>query len=221
MKANHPRAQIRKEGRTVLTEIESKELIAEAGLPVVATMPAGTRAEAVRLSGQIAFPVAMKIASPDIIHKSDSGGVRLNLENTDQVEEAFDEIIANARRHHPDAFIHGVSMQKMAPPGLEVIVGMSKDPQFGPLLMFGLGGVMVELFKDVSFRIVPFSPRDAHEMIAEIRAYPVLTGFRGAPGVDVVFLEGLLLQCHIWSRATRRSRRSISILWWLTRMARW
>jgi len=194
MDANRTLAQIREEGRTVLTEIESKELIAEAGLPVVATMPAATKEEAVRLSGAIGFPVVMKILSPDIVHKSDSGGVRLNLENSGKVEEAFDEIMGNLRRHHPDARIHGVSVQKMALPGQEVIIGMSKDLQFGPLFMFGLGGVMVELFKDVSFRIAPVSPRDAREMVREIRAFPLLTGFRGAPGVDIPFLEGLLVQ---------------------------
>jgi acetate---CoA ligase (ADP-forming) subunit beta len=194
MNSNPILAQLREEGRTVLTEVESKQFLRATGLPVVSTGEAATKETAVLLAAEIGFPVAMKILSPDITHKSDAGGVRLNLDGAAEVEAAFDEIMANARKHYPVAPIQGVSVQKMAAPGVEVIIGMSKDPQFGPLLMFGLGGIMVELLKDVAFRIVPLSPRDAREMIGEVKGYSLLAGFRGAEPVDILFLERLLLQ---------------------------
>jgi acyl-CoA synthetase (NDP forming) len=136
----------------------------------------------------------MKIISPEIIHKSDVGGVKLNLGSAAEVEQAFDEIIRSAKAHHPDARIHGVSVQQMARSGREIIIGMSKDPQFGPLLMFGIGGIMVEIMKDVAFRLVPLTPRDAREMIAEIKGYQLLTGFRGYEAADIPRLEKLLLE---------------------------
>lgn len=187
-------AELRNTGRTILMETESKAFLASAGLPVVRTERAGSRDDALRLAVEIGFPVAMKILSPDIVHKSDCGGVRLNVATLADAGEAYDQMWQSARSHYPHARMEGVSVQKMAAPGQEVIIGVSKDPQFGPLLMFGIGGTLVELLKDVSFRIVPLSSRDAQEMIAEIRAYPLLTGFRGAEPVDLVSLERLLLQ---------------------------
>jgi acetate---CoA ligase (ADP-forming) subunit beta len=185
-------AAVMKEGRTVLTEVEAKSFLEAAGLPIVRTVQARSIEESLGLSREMGFPVAMKILSPDIIHKSDCGGVRLNLQGGADVEKAYEEIMGNARRQYPHARVHGVSVQAMAPPGQEVIIGMSKDDQFGPLLMFGIGGIMVELLKDVSFRIVPLSRRDAREMVAETKGYRLLTGFRGAESVDIVFLENLL-----------------------------
>ena len=180
--------------RTVLTEVESKQLMVEAGIPVVETRLARTRAEAVSQSKEIGFPVAMKIVSPDIIHKSDSGGVKLNLANATQAGKAYAEIIAAAKKAVPNAEIHGVSVQKMARPGVEVIMGMSKDDQFGPVLMFGLGGVFVEVLKDVSFRIVPLVRRDASQMIREIKGYPLLEGYRGQEPANISVLEDILLR---------------------------
>jgi acetate---CoA ligase (ADP-forming) subunit beta len=185
--------QVRQEKRTILTEVESKAFLESLGLPVVTTQAVSTREEALRIASGIGFPVAMKILSPDIIHKSDCGGVCLGIGDTDGAEKAFDDIIARARTHHPEARIQGVAVQKMAPAGQEVIIGMSKDAQFGPLLMFGLGGIMVELLKDVSFRIVPLSAMDARDMIAGIKGHGLLTGFRGSPPVDIPFLESMLL----------------------------
>lgn len=182
------------EGRTVLTEIESKELLRRAGIPVVETKLARTKKEAISVSKEIGFPVALKIASPDIVHKSDSGGVRLGLANATQVDKAFSEIMAVIRRNYPSATIHGVSVQKMALPGIEVIIGMSKDPQFGPVLMFGLGGVLVEVLKDVSFRIVPVTKRDASEMIKEVKGYRLLQGYRGQEAADISSLENLIVK---------------------------
>jgi len=186
--------QARKENRRQLTEIESKELIKEAGIPVVEAKLAKTKAEAVALTKKMGFPVALKIVSPDVIHKSDAGGVQLGLANATQVAEAFAKILSAVKRHYPKAKIHGISVQKMAKPGVEVIIGMTKDAQFGPVLMFGLGGILVEVLKDVAFRIVPLTKRDAHEMIKEIKGYPLLEGYRGQEPADVSFLEDLLLK---------------------------
>jgi acyl-CoA synthetase (NDP forming) len=186
--------QARKENRTQLTEIEAKEIIKEAGIPVVEARLARTKTEAISLSKKMGFPVALKIVSPDVIHKSDSGGVELSLANAARVGEAYGKILSAVKKRYPKANVHGVSVQKMARPGVEVIIGMTKDAQFGPVLMFGLGGVLVEVLKDVAFRIVPLTKRDAREMIKEIKGYPLLEGYRGQEPADISFLEDLLLK---------------------------
>lgn len=183
-----------KEGRTLLTEVESKQLLEEAGIPTASARLATTSAEAVAAAKEIGLPVVLKIVSPDIVHKSDVGGVKLNLQSEEDVARAFDEIISAAKAAQPNARIHGVSVQKMAPAGIEVIIGMTQDPQFGPVLMFGLGGILVEVLKDVSFRLVPLTQRDARQMISEIKGYPLLNGYRGQPPADVAALENLLLK---------------------------
>jgi len=129
-----------------------------------------------------------------VAHKSDVGGVRLRLESAEDVKTAFEEIIASVKAAQPDARIEGVAVQKMAPTGTEIIVGMSKDPQFGPVMMFGLGGIFVEVLKDVAFRIVPLEPKDARQMVREIKGFPVLEGIRGQAPADLDALEKLILK---------------------------
>jgi len=180
--------------RTFLTEVEAKELLRSAGINTTDTRLARTREEAIALSQELGFPVVLKVVSPDIIHKSDVRGVKLNLADAEAVGRAYDEIAAAVREKQPSAAFEGVSVQQMARPGTEVIIGMSKDPQFGPVLMFGLGGVLVEILKDVSFRIVPLTRRDAREMIQEIKGYPLLEGYRGQEPADIVALEDMLLK---------------------------
>lgn len=183
----------RSEARVFLTEIESKELLRQAGINTIDTKLATSKSETVSISKQLSFPVALKIASPDIVHKNDAGGVRLGLETPEQVGKAYDEILANVSQKHPQARVQGVSVQRMAPPGTEVIIGMSKDAQFGPVLMFGLGGVWVEILDDTSLRVIPVTKKDAREMIREIKGYQLLTGYRGQEPVDISKLEELLL----------------------------
>lgn len=178
-------AQARAEGRTLLNEVEAKDLLRDAGVPVAATTLAATRDEAQAQADAAGYPVVLKVVSPDIAHKSDVGGVRLNLRNRDEVGEAYDAIVKSSTAAVPGARIAGVAVQHMAHQGAEVIVGMTTDPQFGPVLMFGLGGVMVEVLKDVSFRVAPLAERDAREMIDEIKGRPILDGVRGQPAVDV------------------------------------
>ncbi|MFC1867695.1 acetate--CoA ligase family protein [Thermodesulfobacteriota bacterium] len=184
----------RVEGRVLLSEIESKELLADAGIRVVETRLATSREEAISIAEQLGLPAVLKIASTEITHKSDAGGVKVDLRTAAQVGEAYDDIITAVKKSFPGKEISGVAVQKMCLPGIEVIVGMSRDDQFGPMLMFGLGGILVELLKDVSFRIVPLTKRDAREMIREIKSYPVLAGYRGQPGADVSKLEDMLLK---------------------------
>ena len=176
-----------------LTEVEAKQLLAQAGLPVVETRLATSKKEAVEAAKKLGYPVVLKIVSPQITHKSDVGGVKLNLDSDQAVGDAFDAVTAAARRAAPDATIAGVSVQRMAEPGIEVIMGVSTDAQFGPVLMFGLGGVLVEVLKDVAFRVIPITPRDARQMVREIQGYPLLEGYRGQEPADVEALEKLLL----------------------------
>ncbi len=186
--------KLRKEGRLVLTEFESKRFLKQAGIPVIETKMAQTPSEAVLVSQRIGFPVALKINAPDIVHKSDAGGVKLSLNCVSEVRSAYREIIHAIRKKYPSSSIHGVSVQKMAKPGTEVIIGATKDPQFGPVIMFGLGGIFVEVLKDVSFRIIPLSRKDAQEMIEEIKGSPILKGYRGKERVDITALTEIILK---------------------------
>jgi acyl-CoA synthetase (NDP forming) len=184
----------RQEKRTLLTEIESKELLKAAKIPVVETKLATSKTEAMELAKKMGFPVVMKIVSPDVVHKSDAGGVKLNIQNATQAGKAYSEILASIKKHYPKAKIVGITVQKMAKQGIEVIIVMTKDAQFGPVIMFGLGGILVEVLKDVSFRIVPMTKRDAAEMITEIKGFPILKGYRGQDPADVPYLEELIVK---------------------------
>jgi acyl-CoA synthetase (NDP forming) len=186
--------QVKKEGRFVLTESESKKILKQAGIPVVETKLAKTQKEAISLSQKMGFPVALKIASPGVVHKTDSGGVKLSINNVNEVKNAYNEILKKVKKQYPDAVVHGVSVQKMARPGTEVIIGTSKDPQFGPVIMFGLGGIFVELLKDVSFRVIPVERKDAQEMINEIKGYPILEGYRGKDPANISVLVEIILK---------------------------
>ncbi|MEO8538420.1 MAG: acetate--CoA ligase family protein [bacterium] len=187
-------AQARAEGRTLLNEVEAKSLLKDAGVSVAATTLATTSAEAQTQAEAAGYPVVLKVVSPDIAHKSDVGGVKLNLKDKDAVAAAYDEIVANSKKAVANARIAGVAVQHMAPQGTEVIVGMTTDPQFGPVLMFGLGGIMVEVLKDVSFRLVPLAEKDADQMINEIKGRPVLEGVRGQPASDIKALRNTILK---------------------------
>jgi acyl-CoA synthetase (NDP forming) len=188
--------------RQLLTEVAAKELLNAEGIPVVPTRLARSAGEAVRLAKSLGLPVALKVVSPDIVHKSDVGGVRLHLTSLAQVSKAYGEIVAGARARIPDALIEGVSVQSMATPGIEVVAGLTRDRTFGPVVMFGLGGIFVEILNDVAFRVVPLQPRDARAMIREVRGFPVLQGARGAVPVDLAALEDILLKLS--SLAERR-----------------
>jgi acyl-CoA synthetase (NDP forming) len=174
------------QGKNSIGELDTRPLLEAYGIPVIPGGFAASADEAAAISAQIKGPVVMKIVSPDILHKSDAGGIKLNLVGQYQVRDAFHTMTANIRKSFPQAHLEGVLIEQMAPKGTEVIVGMRRDPSFGPLLMFGLGGIYVELFADVAFRIAPVSPEEAREMIFETKAGKLLTGFRGMPHADLL-----------------------------------
>ena len=202
MKSKEIIAQARQENRTVLTEIEAKQILMQSSINCTDTRLATTKDAAVRLSEQLGYPVVLKVSSVDITHKSDAGGVKVNLKNKVEVENAFDAIMQSCKAAVPAANIEGVSVQCMAKPGIEVIMGMLKDPSFGPVVMFGLGGVFVEVLKDVSFRIVPIEKSDAEEMINEIKGRKLLEGYRGQEPANVASLQQMLLKLSDFANTT-------------------
>lgn len=193
MTVNELLAQAKKENRSVLTEIEAKQVLNQAGIKCNEIKLAGNSEEAVTIAEEIGFPVVLKVSSVDITHKSDAGGVKVNLNTRAEVEKAFDEIMSSCKSVNPGANIEGISVQGMARPGLEIILGMIKDASFGPVVMFGLGGVFVEVLKDVSFRVVPIEKADAAEMINEIQGKKLLEGYRGQPPADINYLQDMLV----------------------------
>ncbi|MDX9788384.1 MAG: acetate--CoA ligase family protein [Desulfobacterales bacterium] len=181
-------------GKTYLGENGGLDLLACYGFSVLPTRLAQTAAEAAEHARRIGYPVVMKIVSPQIVHKSDAGGVRVGLTTEDEVQEAFDDIIAKARAYTSAAEIEGVLIQQMAPKGEETIMGMMRYPVFGPLLMFGMGGIFVEVFQDVVFRLAPVGRNEANRMIREIKGYKLFQGFRGRPLADVEKIVELLVR---------------------------
>ncbi len=186
-------AKILAEGRKNLLETEAKSVCSDYGIPVTKFELAKSADDAASLADDIGFPVVLKIVSPDVLHKSDVGGVVLGLKDSKGVREAFQQILSNVKKHYPKANVVGVLVQEMAPSATEVIVGAIKDAQFGPALMFGLGGIFVEVLKDVTFRIAPVSEDEAREMITEVRAYPLLKGYRNTPPADVGAIVKIIL----------------------------
>ncbi len=186
--------RVRADGRVTIGDAEALTVLECYGFTVPKSRLARTPEEAVEIAEEIGYPVVLKVASPDILHKTDVGGVRLNLRSPDDVRDAFDLIVYRAGRYVPEARLWGCQVQQMVPGGREVLVGMNRDPQFGPLVAFGLGGIYVEALKDVAFRVAPFGRQEAEEMIREIRSYPLLEGVRGEPPADREAVVEALLQ---------------------------
>jgi acetyltransferase len=177
-------------GRREIGEVEAKQILKAYDFTIPDGQVAATAEEAVEIATRLGFPVAMKIYSPDIIHKSDIGGVKINLATPDAVRDAFELMILRTTRRKPGAQINGVYIEKMAPPGREVILGMTRDPHFGPMLMFGLGGIFVEVMKDVTFHLAPITADEAMQMLRSTRSYALLEGARGQAGVDTAAIAG-------------------------------
>lgn len=177
--------KVRGQQRNELVEVEAREILDAYGLPVARTLLATNLEECVKAGRDIGYPVVVKIASPQILHKTDVGGVIVGINNTDELISAYERVTANARKFFPQADIWGVLVQEMLPPSRELILGMNRDSQFGPLLMTGLGGIYVEVLKDVSFRLAPVSEEDAMDMLRELKSYWLLLGARGEPPADI------------------------------------
>ncbi|MCJ7701392.1 MAG: acetate--CoA ligase family protein, partial [Anaerolineales bacterium] len=187
--------RVRSEGRLSIGDAEARAILQAYGLKTPESLVAANPKEAVEMANQIGYPVVLKIASPDILHKTDVGGVKVGLSNAEELRDAFELMVYRAERYVPEARIWGCQVQEMAPPGgLEILVGMNRDPQFGPLVTFGLGGIYVEVLKDVTFRIAPFTIRDAEMMLKEIRTHALLDGVRGQPPADKAAIVETLLK---------------------------
>ena len=172
----------------VITEDVSKSILKSYGVKVPPYALAKTAAEAVKASKKIGFPLVMKIVSPQILHKTDAGGVKVGVANAKEVKKTFDTIIKNVKKYDKKAEIKGVLLEKMVPKGVEMIVGLQVDPQFGPVIMAGLGGVMTEVFKDVAWRMLPITLADAKSMIEELKSSKLFKGFRGSAPIDLNML---------------------------------
>jgi acetyltransferase len=181
----------RRQNRKFLPEPEAHEILRAYGFPTLRFKLAQSEAEAVQIAEEIGFPVVMKIVSPQIVHKVDVGGVKLGLQSTSEVHNAWQGLMHNAKVSGENVEIWGMLIQEMARGGKETILGMKRDPLFGPLLMFGLGGIYVEVFKDVTFRIAPIRELSAQRMIEQIKGHKILRGFRGEPSSDM----GAIAEC--------------------------
>lgn len=187
--------RIRQEGRLSIGDSEARGVLEAYGLRIPRSNLATTPEEAIKYASEMGYPVVLKIASPDILHKTDVGGVKVGLNNAEDVRDAFELMVYRAQRYVPEARLWGCLVQEMVPSGgIEVLVGMNRDPQFGPLVTFGLGGIYVETLKDVTFRVAPFSKLEAGEMIQEIRAHALLDGVRGKPPADKDAIVDTLLR---------------------------
>jgi len=181
-----------RENRKNLLENEAKTVCKAYNIPITRFKVALSISDAFRIAHEISYPVVLKIVSPDILHKSDIGGVALNLKNPEEVERGYRKILKNVEEKKPDARIAGILVQEMAPKSTEVIVGTIKDKQFGQTIMFGLGGIFVEVLEDVSFRIAPVTKREAKLMIKEIKAYQLLRGYRNQPPLDTDIIAEII-----------------------------
>jgi len=185
---------VRKIGNFDIGESEAREIISAYGFSLPKSVLAETSEDAVSIANKIGYPVVLKVSSPDILHKSDVGGVKVGLQNDKEVRDAFQQIMINSKRFMPGSHINGIFVQEMARGGKEVILGVTRDPQFGPMIMFGLGGIYVEVLKDVSFRIAPICEHDARAMITEINSFPLLKGVRGEKAADIDAIKNSLLR---------------------------
>ncbi len=187
-------AAVRQDGRTTIGDTEAQTILKAYGIAIPRSIVAATAAEAVAYCQQIGYPVVMKIASPDILHKSDVGGIIVGVKSDAEVRQAFDTLIQRAKAHKPEATIWGAQIQEMVTGAREVIIGMNRDPQFGPLVMFGLGGIYVEVLKDVTFRVAPMSRMQATQMVEAIRSYKLLAGVRGQVPSDLAAIVDTILR---------------------------
>jgi acetyl-CoA synthetase (ADP-forming) len=184
----------RAEGRRNLFEHEALQLCSRYGIPTPPFEVATSREGAATAARRIGYPIAMKVVSPDILHKTEAGGVVLDIRNEPEVKDSFQRISANAKQRNPQCRIIGVIVERMIPKGTEIIVGALRDEQFGPAIMFGVGGVLAELVRDVSFRVIPISRFDAYDLIDDLRFPAILKGFRGGPHADRKTIVDILMK---------------------------
>lgn len=171
--------EVKNSKRNSLNELEGNQILTQYGIPMAKTILSRSSMEAIEIADKIGYPIVLKVLSPEILHKTEAGCVRVGLKNQEEIKKAYNEILENAMKYNPNAEIKGVIVQEMMDKGLELIFGIKKDPQFGHTIMFGLGGIYVEIFEDISLRLVPITRAEAYSMIQETKVYKILTGARG------------------------------------------
>ncbi len=182
--------------RFFLMEHESKDLISHYDIPVGKYKLAKNESEAIEFGNEIGYPLVIKLMSPDIVHKTEAGIIKLNIHDEEELKRAYNEVLLNAKKYNPNAVIVGINIQKMMNNGVvEIIIGGMRDVNFGPVLMCGLGGIFVEIFKDVSYRVCPITEKEALKMIKSIKAFPLLDGYRGAPKADLNSIVNIIMKC--------------------------
>ena len=199
-----------------LSELDAKTLLGQFGIALLPVAVARSREEARALADGMGYPVVAKIASPDIVHKSDIGGVKVGIVDSLEIEMAWDDIMASARHHKPEASLEGLLIEKMAPSGgIELMAGVTRDPVFGHVMTFGMGGIYVEILKDVTRRLLPLTPADASAMVREMRSFPMLAGARGRPSSDIAALERLLMKVSdfVMANAGRIEEMDLNPVW--------
>lgn len=201
----------KKETRKFLSEHESKTMLSKAGIPVPKEDVAKDKEEAIKMANEIGYPLVMKIESADIPHKSDAGGVKLNIQSEEDVKKAYDEIIDSVAKYNPNAKINGILIQEMLPKGTELIIGVNNDPLYGPMILCGLGGVFVEIFKDVALYPAPLNHNEALEMVKSLKGYPLLTGYRGSNELDIDALVDLIVKVSDFAVANKETVAEIDI----------
>lgn len=194
-------SKARKSKRSSLNELEGNRLLSSYGIPMAKAFLARSVDEAIEIAKDIGYPLVLKVLSPQILHKTEAGCVRIGLTDEEEVRKAYDEILKNARKYNPDSKIEGIIVQEMAPDGLELIFGINKDPQFGHTIVFGLGGIYVEVFEDIALRLVPIDRDDAYSMISETKVFKILSGARGKKYdvdevIDILMKLSKLVQEH-------------------------
>lgn len=170
---------VKNSNRKILNELEGNQILSQYGIPMAKTILAKSSEEAIDIAERMGYPIVLKVLSPEILHKTEAGCVRVGLKNQEEIKKAYNEILENAMKYNPNAEIKGVIVQEMMDKGLELIFGIKKDPQFGHTIMFGLGGIYVEIFEDISLRLVPITRDDAYSMVSETKVSKILTGARG------------------------------------------
>ncbi len=185
--------EIKSKNREILTYEESRKILEMAGFPLNKMAFAKNLEEAIVRAKEINFPVVLKIVSEDVLHKSDAGGVKVGIGTVDELKKSYEDMFLSIKQHYPDATIEGVSIEEMVE-GVELLIGTNTDLQFGKMIAFGIGGIFVEVYKDVSFRLIPVTSKDVEEMINEIEGKSMLEGFRGMPSVDTEELISLILK---------------------------
>lgn len=185
---------IKSKGLDVMTEYESKRILSSFGIPITKEVLVTSPKEAVNVAEDIGFPVVMKVVSPHVLHKTEAKCVRINIRSAEEVRKTFHEILENANRYEHGPKIDGILIQEMIQDGIETIIGTTYDETFGPIIMFGLGGIYVEVFKDVSFRIIPLGLFDAEEMIHDVKGYEILRGTRGREALNIEAVMDTLMK---------------------------